>query len=140
MTKLKAIATHDNLTNIYNKAIFHDFAINMLKTARKQKALVLVLEIDIDHFKMINDTYGHFCGDEIIKNLVKKLAGCLRDEDIFGCVGEEEFNVLLQDTNLENAIDIAKNLRKMVAVETFLFYDHQIHAEPPYSMKKGIQI
>ena len=126
LSELKLMATYDSLTNIYNRASFYDLTAHALEIARGQETPICAFEIDIDHFKIINDTYGHLCGDEILKTLVNKIAGRLRDADIFGRIGGEEFTVLLPNTNLENAMILAQDLQKMVDAEPFIFGDHQI--------------
>ena len=136
LTELKVMATYDNLTNIYNRASFYELSARAMEMACVQNTTVSALGIDIDHFKVINDTYGHFCGDEILKSLVKKISGRLRASDIFGRVGGEEFNVLLLNTNLDNAITLAQNLQKMTEAETFLFNDKKI----PVTISIGVAV
>ena len=136
ITELKSLSTYDTLTNIYNRASFYQLAAHELDLARRQKNPVSAFEIDIDYFKKINDTYGHFCGDEIIKGVVSRIAGRLRGSDIFGRVGGEEFNVLLPDTNLDNAMTLAQTLQHIVESETFSFEAHTI----PVTISVGVAV
>ena len=128
LAKLKSMATYDALTHIYNRASFYQLATEELERAHQQRTSVVVFGIDIDCFKQINDTYGHFGGDIVIKGLAKKISKRLRNADIFGRVGGDEFNILLPNTTLENAEILAKNLQCMVDAETFACEDKQISA------------
>ena len=136
LADLKSMATYDSLTGIYNRVSFYELAAQALQIARKEKTPVAALGIDIDFFKAVNDTYGHFCGDEIIKSLAQKIAGRLRASDIFARVGGEEFNVLLPDTNAQDATALAQNLQRMVESETFWFGRHQI----PMTISIGVAV
>ena len=78
---------------------------------------------DVDHFKAINDQYGHQVGDLVLQKLVIECRGHLRTEDIFGRIGGEEFAVLLPETRIEAAIEIAERLR-MVTANTFLVLEN----------------
>ena len=136
LSELKILATYDNLTGIYNRASFYELSSHALELAIAQKEPVSAVGLDIDHFKLINDTYGHFCGDEIIRRLVKRISGRLRGSDIFGRVGGEEFNILLPNTNLENAMSLAQNLQKMVAADIFEFDGQKI----PVTISIGVTV
>ena len=136
LAELKSMATYDSLTGIYNRASFHELAAGTLEIARAQKTPVSALEIDIDFFKIINDTYGHFCGDEIIKSLVNIIAANLENSDIFGRVGGEEFNVMLPNTDLNHAVALAQNLQKTVEAESFMFGGQQI----PVTISIGVAV
>ena len=136
LAELKSIATYDNLTKLYNRGSFYQLATHELDLARKQKIPLSVFAIDIDNFKEINDTYGHFCGDEVMKELVKKIASRLRTSDIFGRVGGDEFNVLLSNTTLENAVTLAQTLQSMVSTELFTYDTRQI----PVTISIGVAI
>lgn len=80
--------------------------------------------LDIDYFKKINDNYGHHVGDYVIIEITKLAKECLRDSDVFGRVGGEEFMVLLLYTSLEAAEEIAQRIRKTVDEHKF---EHVVH-------------
>jgi diguanylate cyclase (GGDEF)-like protein len=82
-----------------------------IKKALRSKNPVSFLMLDIDHFKRVNDTYGHPTGDQVLIFLVKKCMEELREIDIFGRVGGEEFFVVLPETDKEEALEIAERLR-----------------------------
>jgi diguanylate cyclase (GGDEF) domain len=126
MAELKSQATYDGLTNIYNRASFHQLASHELDRAREQGTAASVFAIDIDRFKEINDTYGHFCGDEAIKSIVDRIFERLRTDDIFGRVGGDEFNVLLPKTSEGNAMSLARSLQRIVSAEPLQYEDSQI--------------
>ena len=126
MAELKSMATYDSLTQVYNRASFYELAAYELDAAREQKSPVAAFEIDIDFFKDVNDTYGHFGGDEILKAFAVKISGRLRASDIFGRVGGEEFNILLPNTNQENAANIANDLKQLIENETFVYDGHEV--------------
>ena len=134
MAELKSLATYDALTNMYNRASFYQLATHELESAREQDTPVSVFAIDIDCFKEINDTYGHFCGDEVIKDIVTKISGRLRHVDIFGRVGGDEFNVLLPEANIDNAAALARSLQDMVSTEPTIYDNKQI----PVTISIGI--
>ena len=128
MAELKTMATYDALTGIYNRASFYRLATDEIERAKKQRTSVCVFGFDIDRFKDINDTYGHYCGDLIIKGVVNRIAARLRGGDIFGRVGGDEFNVLLPNTTVENATRLAEALQKIVSAEPFPYEEQQIPA------------
>jgi two-component system, cell cycle response regulator len=118
---LKNKANTDTLTKIYNKEYFN----TELKQFLHDKRSGVLMFLDIDHFKHINDTYGHMSGDEILKNMTKKISSQLRDEDIFARWGGEEFTILLANTTLGNAYIKADQIRKDIE-KTKLYEEIQI--------------
>ena len=127
LAELRTMATYDNLTNIYNRASFYKLAEYEIDMALEQKSPVAVFEIDIDHFKTVNDTYGHLGGDEILKALVIRISSRLRDSDIFGRVGGEEFNILMPNTKLENAKKAAQRIKTLIERMPFEFNGREIN-------------
>jgi diguanylate cyclase (GGDEF)-like protein len=108
-------ANTDPLTNIFNKRYFNGY---LKEFFRSGKEGVLIF-LDIDHFKKINDTYGHLIGDEILKKLTVEIKTHLRDEDTFVRWGGEEFIILFEDTDLKKGIIKAEEIRKLVENITF---------------------
>ena len=112
--KLKKLATTDSLTQIYNRYEI-DNAIKMkIARYRRYKETFCLLMFDIDHFKSVNDTYGHDAGDRVLKALSHLVYNHIRTTDIFGRWGGEEFMILLENTKTEEAFVIAEKLRKIV--------------------------
>ena len=109
---LNQLATHDVLTDLYNRRAFEDIAKKMLPLANRGKRKFGMLHLDIDNFKSINDTYGHNIGDKVLKVTASTLNSILREEDIIGRIGGDEFAVLLMD--LKNNDEIYVISRKII--------------------------
>jgi diguanylate cyclase (GGDEF)-like protein len=113
--QMRELAAYDSMTNLYNRGsclLALECAIRQIK--RTQTDLV-ILYIDIDHFKDINDTYGHDVGDIVIKHFANYLKNSLRESDIIGRIGGEEFLVGLPSLELEKGKTVAEKLKAGVA-------------------------
>jgi diguanylate cyclase (GGDEF)-like protein len=109
--ELNQLATHDALTNIYNRRAFKEIATKMIALANRKNRKIAVLHLDVDNFKLINDSLGHKVGDEVLKAMTSKLVGILREEDIIGRIGGDEFAVVLMDIgSVDEAITIANKI------------------------------
>ncbi|MFC1626218.1 diguanylate cyclase [Pseudomonadota bacterium] len=109
-------ATTDYLTGVNNRRHFSELGSSEIKRSKRSRSSFLsVLMLDIDHFKHINDDYGHAIGDEALKYFTKTVQSMLRDHDILGRVGGEEFAVLLPETERESALHVAERIREAVA-------------------------
>ncbi|WP_156524483.1 diguanylate cyclase [Halomonas sp. G11] len=113
--KLRAQAMTDPLTNVYNRRYLQAQASVEMSRASRHQTPISLIAIDIDHFKRINDEYGHDVGDEVLKCFTDLIKGLLRQEDLLCRVGGEEFAILLPDTPPEKARQVAERIR--VAVE-----------------------
>jgi len=109
---LREQATTDQLTGIHNRRSFFELAKHELERAKRNQSCLSLIMIDIDHFKIINDTFGHLAGDEVLKECTRVWTKELRTIDIFGRFGGEEFVALLPDTGVKEAMKIAERLRK----------------------------
>jgi diguanylate cyclase (GGDEF)-like protein len=106
-------ATHDSLTELPNRILLHDRLQQALSAAQRQKDKVAILIMDLDHFKEINDTLGHFNGDIILKQVATRLQGTIRDLDSVARLGRDEFAVLLPKVNGEqDAVMVAKKMQQ----------------------------
>jgi len=113
--KLEIIATHDKLlTDIFNRLEINKRLKNEIETAKRYNIPLSVIYFDIDHFKKINDTYGHEKGDFVLKEIARLITLNLRKTDIFGRWGGEEFLIVLPFTDLKNAFKLAEKLRKII--------------------------
>ncbi len=119
--KLHILSTIDSLTNIYNRRYFFEMAQNLISIALREQKVVSLLMLDIDFFKDINDEHGHQAGDFILVSLSKEVKSIMRESDIFGRVGGEEFAVLLHNTAHDGAQVIAEKIRKTIENKTFLY-------------------
>lgn len=119
--ELHRLATTDLMTGIHNR---HSFVQNLYREfarARRYRTPLALMVLDLDFFKQINDGYGHAAGDEALRAFARAAGDCLREMDVFGRLGGEEFGVLLPSTVLEQAELVAERIREAVtriAIET----------------------
>ena len=111
---LESIATIDGLTNVLNRRGLEDASIKIQDMCKRINLSMAVLLIDIDHFKKVNDKYGHLVGDDALRHLAKVVAGVLRSSDAFGRYGGEEFCAFLPNTTESDAIGLAERIRAAV--------------------------
>jgi diguanylate cyclase (GGDEF)-like protein len=102
--KLKYRAYHDPLTGLSNRDLFKKYLSKALASAKRNNIFMAVMFLDLDHFKNINDNYGHDVGDELLKQFAQKLQGCLRYEDTIARWGGDEFTILLPQIDSKNDI------------------------------------
>ena len=110
-SQLESMATIDSLTGLANRQAFLQRAKNEFNRARRYSRPLSVVMIDIDHFKSINDQYGHATGDEVLRQTAMICQSSLRGSDLMGRVGGEEFVLLLPDTPHTNAFHVAERMR-----------------------------
>lgn len=124
--ELKSLATTDTLTGAANRRSFFELAQQEFKRVLRYKNLVAFLLLDIDHFKMINDNYGHQGGDEVLKIFVQACKEELRETDVFGRIGGEEFAVLLPETDQPSAQLVAERIRQKIERMVIAFEEKSI--------------
>lgn len=107
-------AKYDGLTGIYNRRHFFDLANAEFEASKRYNRKLSAIMMDIDYFKKVNDNYGHKTGDDILKLLARTIEGSIRQVDILGRYGGEEFIILLPNTDMENAKILAERIRKNV--------------------------
>ncbi len=112
---LRRLAEMDSLTSVFNRRAFLTLLDKALSQARRTESELHVLVIDLDHFKRINDTWGHKCGDDVLRHFVGLAASCLRNEDVMGRLGGEEFAIVLPNADAAGAAAVAERLRTLVA-------------------------
>ena len=114
--EIKLLSRTDSLTGCYNRGHLNELLPREIKRAIRYKHSMALAMCDIDHFKKVNDTYGHQCGDEVLKIFVKSISELIRvDTDWLARYGGEEFLLVLPETKLENAYGLAERLRKHIA-------------------------
>lgn len=123
---LKKISTIDKLTNVYLRSYFEDLFARELQRAKVNDHELSVVMLDIDKFKLINDTYGHRKGDEILTNMCRLIKETIRDTDLIGRYGGEEFILVLPNTNKDNAFIICEKIRLAVMNANFLKDDRRV--------------
>ncbi|HEY9130149.1 MAG TPA: GGDEF domain-containing protein [Dyella sp.] len=109
------LARQDGLTGIFNRQHFVEEAGHALRQAERGHRHCCLILIDLDHFKQINDTYGHAVGDQVLQAAVSACRAFLRSSDVFGRLGGEEFGILLPECTIATAIDRAEHLRRTIA-------------------------
>ncbi len=129
--QLRELATHDALTGIHNRRAFDErLAAEVARAVRHDEQLAVVV-LDIDHFKCINDTFGHAAGDVALQRLARLVAGRLRGGDTFGRTGGEEFAVLLPGADADAAEAFAEQLRERIAFD-------MATTEAPFTVSLGV--
>jgi diguanylate cyclase (GGDEF)-like protein len=106
--------TRDPLTEAHNKGYFLDAIVGEIAYAQRHQQPLSLVMMDIDHFKKINDTYGHQAGDLVLKTVAAAIAEVIRKEDIFARYGGEEFALLLRNTNSTDGTILAERVRRTV--------------------------
>src|SRR6266478_2767057 len=120
------LTTIDGLTQIFNKRYFlENLEREIARSQRYRRMLSLVL-FDIDHFKKINDSYGHLAGDYVLRELASALKSRIRKEECFARYGGEEFCLVLPETGHENTVYLADKLRKIIEQHHFVFEGKRI--------------
>jgi diguanylate cyclase (GGDEF)-like protein len=112
---LKRQAHLDYLTGLSNRRHFMEQAEVELSRAVRYDITLSILMLDIDHFKRVNDTYGHQSGDTVLRILARVCQEVLRNFDIIGRLGGEEFAVILPETDIEQTLEVAERLREVIA-------------------------
>jgi diguanylate cyclase (GGDEF)-like protein len=112
---LRMMSITDPLTGVFNRRHLLDVAAKLFNSAMRYGWELSVLLIDIDHFKLVNDTYGHAAGDRLLQEFAKAINASLRDSDVFGRIGGEEFVVVAPHAGLDAAKQLAERLQERVA-------------------------
>uniref|UniRef100_Q31GI5 diguanylate cyclase n=1 Tax=Hydrogenovibrio crunogenus (strain DSM 25203 / XCL-2) TaxID=317025 RepID=Q31GI5_HYDCU len=115
---LHKMAKTDNLTGLPNRSIFKRALNENIKRSNKKQWPLSLIFFDIDHFKKINDTYGHLVGDKVLKKVARNIEDGLTHKDIFARWGGEEFVILLPNTDLQDAEKVAERLRQKLEAMT----------------------
>jgi diguanylate cyclase (GGDEF)-like protein len=124
--RLAHFAERDPLTGVYNRRVFLDRLEQELERHRQSVVPMSLILFDMDHFKNVNDTYGHAVGDEVLKNAVATAQPTLRDGDVLARYGGEEFTILLPGTPLAAAARIAERVREALEY-TQTRFDSALH-------------
>ncbi|MEO1614889.1 MAG: GGDEF domain-containing protein [Planctomycetota bacterium] len=111
--------TRDALTGTMNKRYLLETLDRSVATALRHKQPLSVVMVDVDHFKSVNDTYGHLVGDEVLREFGHRIGGVTRADDLLARFGGEEFCLLLTATDLDEAAVLAERCRQKISVQTF---------------------
>jgi diguanylate cyclase (GGDEF)-like protein/PAS domain S-box-containing protein len=112
--ELMRLAATDSLTGLLNRRAFFEHGEREVARARRNGKPLCLLMLDLDNFKLVNDTHGHAAGDEVLRNMAETMQNALRETDLLGRVGGEEFAAILPEAALAGATDTAERLRKAI--------------------------
>jgi len=115
------LANKDALTSLNNRRAFFELGDRIFKQALRFQHSVSVIMIDLDHFKNINDNYGHSAGDHVLKIISKLLQKTIREIDILARIGGEEFALILPETNMDDAHQLAERIRQRICDEKIIY-------------------
>ncbi len=128
------LTTIDGLTQVYNKRYFLETLEREIGRAQRYRRDLSLILFDLDHFKSINDSYGHLAGDHVLKQLASALKGRIRREDMLSRYGGEEFAIILPEIDADNARQFGEKIRRLVEQANFRFEDTRI----PVTISVGI--
>lgn len=131
--RLREQASRDALTGIWNRGRILEIMNEVLARSDREKRSFGLIMCDLDHFKRINDTYGHLAGDQVLRHAVQQLRSGLRSYDHLGRYGGEEFLIVLPDCDATQTQDIAERLRQLMCNNAALYRDERI----PITMSAG---
>ncbi len=114
------LALFDPLTGLNNRRFLENHLSTMIENARMRRAPLTLMILDIDYFKRVNDTYGHDCGDEVLKGFADRLRGIIRGGDLLCRLGGEEFVIVMPGVNAQAASRIAERARQAIEQEAFV--------------------
>ncbi len=122
---LRRLASTDELTGLANRRTMGECLLQQERRSIENLASYGLILADIDHFKHINDNYGHDCGDKVITEVASALQAALRDRDVVARWGGEEFLLVLPDTDIEGTMRVAMKMRNAIACLA-IYYEHQL--------------
>ena len=120
------LTTVDGLTQIFNRRYFEETLDREISRCNRYSRALSLIIFDIDHFKAINDTFGHLAGDYVLKQIASSVKTKIRREDIFARYGGEEFAVLLPELDHKQAVQVAEKTRKLIEKQPFKFDNQDI--------------
>jgi len=119
--ELKKLAVTDELTQLFNRSYFLEQLSTEMNRSVRYKVPMTLLMVDLDNFKKVNDTFGHLAGDEVLKDVAAILPQCVRESDVVGRYGGEEFVICLVHTDKDAAMVPAERVRSSVADKVYAF-------------------
>ena len=133
-------ATHDHLTNLYNQVSFYEHLSRVFARARRRGSKVAVMFVDLDDFKLVNDSLGHQEGDGVLREVAKRLRGSLREGDVAARFGGDEFVVVLEDvTDASEALKVAERFHERLRVPFDVDGEHQMYTSASIGIAIGSQ-
>jgi len=146
LSQQRELAIRDGLTGVYNRRALIDALHRFAAQARRDAEPMALLMIDIDHFKTVNDRYGHLAGDEVLREVAQRTLRRIRQSDLLARYGGEEFLAVLPNTDVEGARKLAESIREAIAAQPVLVLGQMItvavsigvHAGTPSREEAGI--
>ncbi len=132
------LAVTDPLTGLYNRRYLESHLENLMERAAQDEKPIGLMALDIDHFKNVNDTYGHAAGDEVLKEFATRVKRCVRFIDLAARMGGEEFVVIMPDSTRDTCLGVAERLREAIAEAAVAVPDQEI--EIPITVSIGVSI
>ena len=120
------MAIQDGMTGVHNKRYFTEFLEREISVCHRHAHPLTLVMFDVDHFKAVNDSYGHLAGDAVLKDLAVRIRPRIRREDLFARYGGEEFACILPSTALAGGVAFAEQLRALIEERPCLFEAHSI--------------
>ena len=111
---LRVQATYDSLTDLLNRSAILDILRRELARAKRQQTSVGIAMVDLDHFKRVNDTYGHTAGDVVLREVAKRMTSSVRSYDAVGRYGGEEFLIVLPECGEQGVLSVAERIRSRI--------------------------
>lgn len=134
--KLTHLVAYDSLTGLFNRREFEKIVNKTLLEMKRSQSNVCIMIVDIDHFKYINDQYGHPAGDELLKAFSLILKDQLRDIDIVARWGGEEFIIMLHNTPGQDGVPVAERIRSAIENNKFLIDGHEIRITASFGISE----
>jgi diguanylate cyclase (GGDEF)-like protein/PAS domain S-box-containing protein len=136
--RLEHKASHDDLTGLHNRASFYEHLPRALARARRQDSQVALLCIDLDDFKLINDSFGHQDGDRVLREVAGRLKGCLRESEMAARIGGDEFAAVLEDVTDAGAAErVAARFQERLRVPFHIDKRRQVYASASIGIALG---
>ncbi len=125
-SELARISRTDSLTQLFNRGFWQECLYREMQRCRRHNHTASLILFDVDHFKPVNDNYGHTAGDEVLRHLGREVRKNVRETDIAGRYGGEEFGVILPETSAQEALVFAERFRKLIAGHTIAAEDQKL--------------
>ncbi|MEO7478809.1 MAG: GGDEF domain-containing protein [Lysobacteraceae bacterium] len=132
--RFKAVSHRDGLTGIYNHQHFISEASRVLQLLEKSQDAACMISIDLDHFKLVNDTHGHAAGDAVLRHAVAICQQHLRSIDVFGRLGGEEFCILLHGCSRDQGMEIAERIRLAIGATAMGVDGHTVSISASFGL------
>jgi len=126
----------DALTGVHNKRFFLEFLDREMARCTRHGRPVALVMFDIDHFKQVNDQYGHLTGDYVLKEMARRLSTRIRRDELLARYGGEEFAAVLPETGLQGALEFGEQIRQIVARDPFEFEGDKL----PVTISVGVAV